>query len=240
MKRKLIAVAWTILALTPSAFAQTTISGIIVPGSANPYLAGMPDGSTASGDTAPAQSPTPVLGLDYSAGGSLTFSVSGSVDFGGGGPTDPPDGSFDVSKGAENGIGGYDAPANALVGVFLDGTQPDLSAAPSPLDFTSGGPGQLGTAFATLSPGLKQVFFIGDGLTGAGVGAQQAFTIPTGATRFFLGTVDGSGWFNNSGTFTVAVTGPSGSAAAPEPGAIALVTLGLIPVMALARRRHAA
>ena len=42
-------------ALPQFARAQTTVNGVIVPGSANPFLAGMPDGSTASGDSAPAQ-----------------------------------------------------------------------------------------------------------------------------------------------------------------------------------------
>src|SRR5450631_3842158 len=69
-----------------------------VPGTANPYLAGMPAGSTCcSGDLAPAQSPTQVLGLGIAAGAHLSFSVTGSVAFSPSVPTDPPDGSFIVS-----------------------------------------------------------------------------------------------------------------------------------------------
>jgi hypothetical protein len=89
-------------------------------------------------------------------------------------------------------------PIDALVGVFLDASQPDSSAAPSSLDFTS-------TSFTTLSPQLKQAFFIGDGLTGTGSGSPQTFVVPAGATRLFLGTSDGFGWFNNSGSFSVLI-----------------------------------
>jgi hypothetical protein len=80
--------------------------------------------------------------------------------------------------------------------------------APADLDFSTG----AGTSFTTLSPALKQAFFIGGGLTGTGSGAVQTFVVPVGATRLFLGTSDGVGWFNNSGSFSVTV-----AAAAPPP-----------------------
>jgi len=227
------------LSLPLTAHAQTTVTGVNVPGSSNPFLAGMPPGSGADGDSAPDQSPVQVLGLNLPAGGDITFSVTGSVDFGGGGPTDPPDGSFNVGHGAENGLGGYQAPANSLVGVFLDASEPDLSPAPADLDFTSGA--GIGTAFTTLAPGLKQIFFIGDGLTGTGSGAAQQFTVPFGAQRLFLGSVDGTGWFNNSGNFTVSVTQSAVSATAPEPGSIALMLTGASALTAvIARRRRRA
>lgn len=217
-----------------SAADAQTISGIVVPGSANPFLAGMPDGATASGDTAPAQSPTQINGLGVSLGGYLTFAVTGSVSFTPDPSGNPPDGGFDVSKGAENGISGYNAPANALVGIFLDDTQPSLSPAPVSLNFTGGG--GIGITFATLSPALKQTFFIGDGLTGSGAGTVQQFNIPTGAQRLFLGTVDGSGWFNNSGQFNVSAT-RVGAVAVPEAGALPLAVLGLVGAFVIGRRR---
>jgi hypothetical protein len=54
----------------------------------------------------------------------------------------------------------------------------------------------------------RPIFFIGDGLTSdsnAGFfdGEQQSFIVPSGATRLFLGTVDGEGWYNNTGSFSV-------------------------------------
>src|SRR5687768_11281294 len=152
------------------AFGQST--SVSVPGTANPYLAGMPPGATCCAgetgpDVVPAQSPTQV-GLPLTPGTSLTFNVSGSVSFlAGQPPVDPPDGGgfFDTAgvpgTPSSNGIAGMNAPVNALVGLFLNDSVPNSSAAPPPLNFSpSTG---LGTAFPTLTPALKQVFFIGDG-----------------------------------------------------------------------------
>lgn len=75
-----------------------------------------------------------------------------------------------------NGIANLTGVYAALVGVFLDGTQPDLSGAPPALDFSVTG---LGTDFASPAPALKQPFFIGDGRTAV---AQQ---------RFFRAEADG-------------------------------------------------
>jgi hypothetical protein len=191
--------------LAGAAFAQTVVS---VPGTSNPYLAGMPNGSTCcSGDSAPAQSPVQVTGVPIAPGTLLTFFATGSVSFDPTPPTLPPDGGFIFTTSSTNGISGATWPTNTLVGVFLDGNPPNTSAAPADLDF---GPTGIGTAFATLSPALKQVFFIGDGRTGTGSGAAQTFFVPAGATRLFLGVSDGFGWFNNLGAFSVTVT-PSGA-----------------------------
>jgi hypothetical protein len=180
-----------------------------VPGGSNPFLAGMPNGSTCcSGDAAPAQSPV-FAAFIATPGLSFTFSVTGSVDHTGATPTLSPDGSGLSSTPSNNGIAGANWPIDALVGVFLDASQPDSSAAPSSLDFTT-------TNFTTLSPGLKQAFFIGDGLTGTGSGTVQTFIAPPGATRLFLGTSDGFGWFNNTGSFLVGV-GLGGPAPTPTP-----------------------
>ncbi|HXJ83748.1 MAG TPA: VCBS repeat-containing protein [Candidatus Methylomirabilis sp.] len=194
---------------------------VSVPGSANPYLAGMPPGSTCCAaddgvpDSAPAQSPVQVFGLTLTPGTVLTFTVSGSVSFSGGSPTDPPDGSvFNTldtfgldGTPSSNGIAGMLAPQDALVGLFLDDSVPTSSTAPPRLDFSSAG---LGMSFARLAPGLKQPFFIGDGRTGNGTGAVQQFVVPAGATRFFLGTVDGVQWHNNTGSLNVQVTSTVG------------------------------
>lgn len=50
--------------------------------------------------------------------------------------------------------------------------------------------------FTTLSPGLKQVFSIGAGLTDDGT--LQEFVSPAGATRLCLGTMDEKGWWWDS------------------------------------------
>ena len=136
--------------------------------------------------------------------------------------------------GAENGIGNAIAPLGTLMGVFLDGSQPDLSSAPSTLDFS----GSSSLDFTTLSPGLKQVFFIGDGLS-AGSTTQQ-FYVPPGATRLFLGAMDGYEWNNNSGAFELAVSyTPEVSyvSPAPEPETYALMLAGLA-MIGFAIRRH--
>jgi hypothetical protein len=203
----------------------------LVPGTSNPYLAGMPNGSTCcSGDTAPAQSPVLYTLFPVTPGSILLFSAAGSVDNAGGTPTLTPDGGGVFTTVSNNGISGATWPINALVGVFLDASQPDSSAAPAALDFSGSG---LGTGFTTLSPALKQAFFIGDGLTGTGTGSIQQFVVPAGATRLFLGTSDGVGWFNNTGTFNV-TSGQGGPTPTPTiPAPTAPVPTLSFPMLAL-------
>jgi hypothetical protein len=174
---------------------------VTVPGTSDPWLAGMPNGSTASsGDTAPAQSPILVSGFALNAGEYLNFTATGGTHFGPG-PLSPPDGGIvdHHHAGAQNGLSDVTAPADALMGVFLSASQPNLTAAPAALNFST----SVSRDFVTLSPLLKQVFFIGDGRTSAGV--RQLFQVPSGATRLFLGTMDGEGWFNNVGSLTVTI-----------------------------------
>jgi hypothetical protein len=200
--------------------------GFTVYGDMNPWLAGMPDGSTAGWgeDSAPGQSPYQYTGA-VAGGMSYTFTATGQtsntptlgVDADGGGFT----GRF---PGSENGISDVVAPLSALMGVYLDDSQPDSSAAPAGLDFSS-----IGTNFTALAPGLKQVFFIGDGLTGNGSGDSQVIYAPTGATRLFLGTMDGFGWWNNAGELDVSVQ------AVPEPMSLAVLGLG---ALGLRRRKN--
>jgi hypothetical protein len=184
-------------------------AGAIVPGAANPNLAGRADGYTCcSGDSSPEHAAVLVEDLPLSDGDALEFEVSGRVSFGGDpGGGNNPDGDFQFDM--TNYGDGISAPlkvrANALVGVFLGDASPTGTATPEQLDFTSG------LDFESLAPGIGQIFFIGDGLTsdsnmGLFDGARQAFVVPAGATRLFLGTVDGIGWYNNGGSFTVEVT----------------------------------
>ncbi len=205
--------------------------GVVVPASANPYLAGMPNGSVccaAAGgapDSAPAQSPVQVTGLALTPGTILTFGVTGSVSFSGGMPVDPPDGGVINTIGqfgldgtpSSDGIAGMKAPQDALVGLFLDDSLPTSSPAPPRLDFSPAG---LGTSFPVLCPGLKEPFFIGDGSTGQGTGTVQQFVVPAGATRFFLGTVDGVEWSNNTGSLSVQVRSAPPAATGPLAAAV--------------------
>jgi hypothetical protein len=198
----------------------------------------MPNGSTASsGDVAPAESPVQVLGLSYSAGDFLTFSATGIEGFGPGDPTSGPDGIASIltphAAGAQNGVSDITAPANALVGVFLTSTQPSLSVAPGALDFSTA----ASRDYSTLSPPLQQVFFIGDGLTSTS--AVQHINIPNGATRFFLGPMDGFDWNNNVGSYSVTVNEFTPNAAVPEPAPLCLLAAGLLTFLSpLAKRRR--
>jgi Flp pilus assembly protein TadG len=171
----------------------------------------------------PAQSPQD-SGLAIAPGEGLTFSsISGTAGHDPGLPSYEPDGetgegtipsdighnnlstseSGDFTPGYnnQNGIADANIPINALVGVFLSDEQPSKTDAPDQnLDFSS----VDSRNFTTLSPGLKQIFFIGDGLTDAGV--QQTFVAPPGATRLFLATWDFYQWNNNYGYRTVQVS----------------------------------
>jgi hypothetical protein len=73
--------------------------------------------------------------------------------------------------------------AMALLGVFT--TDAPTNVAPPRLDVTD-----LKSAF-NIAPMLNQTFFVGDGLTGSGLGTQQRVLVPEGATRLNLGFADG-------------------------------------------------
>lgn len=78
----------------------------------------------------------------------------------------------------------------ALAGVFLEDALP-ASAAPALRFYVSNNSeGGIQTDFLALSPQIGQVFFIGDGLTGTGIGELQTFHVPPTATHLYLGYVD--------------------------------------------------
>lgn len=165
----------------PPAAAQTT-----VPAQANIYGAGH-DSPPAPGGGGAGVSPTLVT-LPSAADRTVTFTgVAGTIDYG---PCCPPNGPDGVAVSDAypapiwDGLAGTDFPTRSrfLAGVFLDDTEPG-DPAPERLFFADG-------AFADLSPSLRQIFFVGDGLTGTGDGEAQVFHVPAGATRLFLGLQD--------------------------------------------------
>jgi hypothetical protein len=100
-----------------------------------------------------------------------------------------------VTQTQANGINKTTAPIGAVMGIFLDDNAPDTYGPSVPGDFTTAASRNV----ARNQPPLKQVFFIGDGLTDDGL--LQEFVPPPGATRFYLGIMDEKGWWwDNTGT----------------------------------------
>lgn len=240
------------VAIATAAHAAMPASSLtfVVPGDANPWLAGMPAGSTASGDSVP-QPPVQVIGVNLLPGAYLTFTgVAGETSYSGdcpgpqncfgadgdvGGQTEFLSGSPGFINravfgyGNENGVSDVTAPLGSLIGVYLGNSQPDPNAAPSALDFRASA---IGLNFITLNPGLQQAFFIGDGLTA--LNETQRFFVPAGATRLYLGTMDGFGWTGNNGALTITA---SSAAPVPEPETYALLLSGLC-LLGIALRRN--
>ena len=136
---------------------------------------------------------------------------------------------------ALDGISGYIGPQGPLAGVFLDNSIPDTGPAPATLDFSAGG---IGIDFASISPLLRQVFYIGDGVAG---GSFQEFIAPAGATRLFLAIPDGFGFVgvpgaydDNDGAYRVTI-GVNRIPVVPLPAA-AWLGLGLLGGLGVVRR----
>jgi hypothetical protein len=186
-----------------------------VPATADPWLAGMPAGSSASYyDMAPEHSPTLVKNLQFKAGDALQFAADGQVSvshFVSDYPAYGPDGGLlfgtesfwrhDTTE--EHGMSNLWAPASSLVGVFLDNSAPDRFTPPPMMDFRPTGNIPGGIDYELIRPGLRQMFFIGDGLNSEGT--RQEVVVPFGATRLYLGVMDGLYWLDNVGRFDVRV-----------------------------------
>lgn len=186
------------------------IVSVVVPGTSNPWLAGMPNGTQSQlGDAAPANSPV-LVDLSLRKGSWVeVIDVTGAVAHGLY-PAVGPDGCLSEAQcdfdrfiishdvGAELGKSDLTAPINGLVAVFLNDKVPG-NPVPRPLNFTTA----ISRNYLRLYPQLKQVFYIGNGRTNSGI-VQKIF-IPKGATRLYLGTMDGIEWNNNQGAFHATV-----------------------------------
>ena len=215
--------------------AMASSANVSVSGQANPFTAGQTAGfACCGGDVTPGQSPT-LVPLVVAGGDVLSFAATGLTDGAGTGATGP-DGAyvFDMADYGTGVAGADGVTVLSLVGVFLDASTPSLGTQPGRLNFNV-----LGLNFAALAPGLGQIFFIGDGVDSSSV--TQLFTAPTGATRLFLGTVDGFQWNNNSGAYdvTVNLTAGNGGDGVPEPAAWALMIAGFGMAGASLRHRRA-
>lgn len=148
--------------------------------------------------TVPSLPPVSVL-----LGGDTTFNITatgftdccaGSIDMNPDGSTGTI-GSGNTNINGVNGISGIFVQGRQmfLAGVFVDSNNfPTMGSGPTGLSLNVGD-----LSFASFAPILNQTFYIGDGLTGIGMGAMQEFVAPTGADTLLLGFVDGGG-FNGS------------------------------------------
>lgn len=209
---------------------------IVVGGTTDIFLASQPDGTSITGffgsDTAPANSP---VALGVAGGATVTFSASGSASVDASCFAGPDGGCYDdeSSFSPAPASGTYKGPATALIGVFLDGAVTDVASGPASLDYTDAANRNL----ATYTPGLGEIFFIGDGSTDASV--LQQFLAPTGATRLFLAVADSFGSSTgNPGAFRVDVTGAT--PAVPEPATWATMLGGFALAGGMLRRRRTA
>jgi hypothetical protein len=226
---------------------------LTIPATDNPWLAGMPNGSTSGTtypipyDSAPANSPAQYP-FTINPGDQFVFSVTGAVSHGSQlslAPLTGPDGATSTDgegfhftsrlspnpDGSENGIANLTAPIDALVGVFLNNTIPSTDGPPPPaLNFGT----NASLDFTTLSPLLNQPFFIGNGLTSGG--AAQFFTAPAGATRLFFGPMDQYNWSDNLGAFQLTATDlTTVGTSLPEPATASVLAFG---AFGLLRRRR--
>jgi hypothetical protein len=125
-----------------------------------------------------------------------------------------------------------------LIGVFLD---PSFNNTGDPANLPAyNASSVLGSSF---SPGIGQVFFIGDG---QGTSGTQTFFVPSTATSLFLGFADGTPMFgslanaaapaaynDNQGNLVANFT----IATVPEPGTLMLLGIGLSGLAFLRRKR---
>ena len=241
---KLIVLAGFTCLLTGLASAGS-FTNIVVPGTANVQTAGG-NADPATCCNSNGASTAAVLAITFAAGPNqvLTLSsVTGTVGCSGV-LTNGADGTCfnfaPTSITTLNSISGIATVFVAnmfLVGVFVDDNVPS-GPQPGYLSYQAPDAFQLPDYTAVMA--LNRLFFIGDGLTGTGSGQTQRFGVPNGATRLFLGFVDGFNfqgaadyYGDNVGALTV-----SGdiSSTVPEPGTLALLPLGAAALWLLKKR----
>jgi hypothetical protein len=191
---------------------NTSVVNQTISGQSDMWLAGMPSGSEASDlDYAPAQSPPMVMNV--TPGTVLTFTnVSGAVKHDPSLAADNANGNTGQiyshncddplnEPAVQNGIGNISAPIDSLIGVFLTNNAPNTQTAPSVTpDYSTG---TERDAVNTTGLVTQEPFFIGTGTTSTGT--TKTYVVPAGATRLYLGTMDGHQWSNNSGSFTATI-----------------------------------
>ncbi len=174
------------------------------------------------------------LALNAGTGRTATFFARGSAGWAGAAVNGPDGGNFSSSTNVP-GIGpisGYNAPLSGhLVGLFIEAGDISALSAPGAATYADL------SAFAQnhYSPLLRQVFFIGDGLTGTNSGDTQTFDVPDGAAYLVLGIADAFGFNGAAGYYDDNVGGfDVNYNVVPAPGAMSVAGLSL----AIASRRR--
>lgn len=171
-------IAGAVMALAGFAsLSANAATSIVIPGTANPFLAGAADGGyityngagiDANTDYAPASSPV-----------SLAV-VAGSM--------------INISNVINNGVGNCPGCAGA-------------SGSHSSSPFMANGFTELFASYSNLELNSLVGGFNGpNGGTLFEIGSGGNFLVPIGATQFYLGTVDGYQWNNNEGNFSALIS----------------------------------
>jgi hypothetical protein len=145
------------------------------------------------------------IALPAGTGRVLTVSeVAGVIVFGPG--IDPNDADGILGGNGDGSYGGLAAPMLSgrrfLAAVLLDASEP-VDPAPPALAMDRTAP--------MFAPGVAQIFFVGDGLTGAGTGEIQRFAVPDAATRLFFGFLDGDVGLMGPGSYDDNIGNVTGS-----------------------------
>jgi Flp pilus assembly protein TadG len=195
---------------------DNSAQGITVPATGNPYLAGMPAGSSSPwGDNDTNATPyritsipvVPGMWISFTNPSGTTSILPGSIPYfdANGEATRPlhhgqnQDGT-NFNIGPENGIGDAIMPAGAVMGLFLTDNAPTAMSPPPTVDWTN--------AAIKDKPSYNNIpvqapFLIGNGMTSGGT--VKMFQVPPGATRLFLGTWDGVVQSNNLGSINATI-----------------------------------
>lgn len=179
----------------------------------------------------------PSIVLGPGTGRTITFSATGQAGWGGQLYNGPDGGDFATwtAINSYGPISGYTGPESGhLLGLFLPAD--DFSALPAPSAY---GYMNLGDyAMESYSPELRQLFFIGDGLTGKGIGTTQSFAVPDGASRLVLGIADAFAFSGNPGWYADNVGGYDVRyEAVPEPATLLSLAAGMALIVRRRRSR---